>query len=438
MICDANDRMITFRATPRPQASGARRSRPIVAFMSADVARRLPFRRPSLGLLLTGVLALAGTPAAVAGTIPLISPTPGRTVGFDGSVYASTHVGGTVYLGGNFTHAIVDGKPVPRKRLAAVDARTGVLLPWAPAAGGTVLALTASGSSLYVTGRFTTISGRARAGLAGLDLVTGAVGPLQHTVGGTGQAMAAAGGRLYLGGSFTAVDGRPARNLAAFRMSDGTLDSGFLGNADGKVQVLNAAGSRLYVGGVFKRVDDTAGTARLAALRLTDGQVDTGFRPVTPYPAMAVTVTAERVYAGLAGAGGRVAAYRTDGSLAWSSVTDGDVQAIAYLDGAVYAGGHFTVACPESSRTATSWCPTTQRSRPRLAAWDPATGALLDWNPRGNGVWGVLTIDADPALSAIAVGGDFTAFGSANRPRFTQFRACDAGCGGYGRPSRNR
>ena len=387
------------------------------------------WRRPAcLGLLLTGALVLPGAPAAVAGTVPPISAAPARTVGFDGLVYTSAHVGDTVYLGGNFTHAIVDGRKVARKRLAAVDTRTGRLLPWAPVADDKVVALSAAGSAVYVTGEFTTVGGQRRAGLAEIDRGSGAVGSLRHAVQGAGHALATAGGRLYLGGSFTAVGTRAARNLAAIRLSDGAVDDGFRGGADGKVQALTVAGDRLYVGGTFKRVNDRDGTARLAALRLADGQLDPRFRPVTPYPAVALAVTPGRVYAGLAGAGGRVAAYRPDGGLAWSSVTDGDVQAITYLGGAVYAGGHFTVACPQPSRTATSWCPTTQRSQPKLAAWDPATGALLDWNPRSNGRWGVLTLTADPGRRAITVGGDFTAFGSADRPRFAQFRACRYGC----------
>jgi outer membrane protein assembly factor BamB len=356
-----------------------------------------------------------GTPSAYADSIPLVSATPAPTVGFDGLVYASTHVGATVYLGGNFTHAIVGGKSVARKRLAAVDTRTGKLLPWAPLADGTVMALTAAGSSLYVTGEFTAVGGAPRRGLASVDLKSGAVGPLRHTVKGTGQALAATGGRLYLGGSFTSVDGKAARNLAAFRLSDGALDGGFHGRAGGRVRVLTTAGSRLYAGGDFK--------GHLAALRLTDGQADGSFRPATPFGVMALTVNGGRVYAALAGPGGRVAAYRPDGSLLWSSVTDGDVQAITYLNGAVYGGGHFTVACPAPSRTATSWCPAKLRSQPKLAAWNPATGALLGWNPHSNGRWGVLTLSINPATSAITVGGDFTAFGGADRARFAQFRS---------------
>ena len=394
-----------------------------------NLPRVLP-RRRHLAPLFAAVLAVAGTPTAAAAAVPLVSVKPAQTVGFDGLVYASAHVGSTVYLGGSFRNAIVGGKPVPRKRLAAVDARTGKLLPWAPPANGTVLALAASGSSLYVSGKFTTVGTQARAGLAGINLTTGAVGPLKHTVKGEGTALAAGGGRLFLGGAVTAVDGRAVRNLAAFRLADGTLDTGFAGAADGQVKALAVTGSRLYVGGGFRSLNGATGTARLGALRLADGRVDTTFRPATPYAAFALTVTADRVYAGLAGPGGRVAAYRPTGDLLWSTVTDGDVQALTSLNGTVYAGGHFTVACEGPSRTATSWCPTPLRSQPKLAAFNPDTGRLLGWNPRSNGKWGVLTLTASAAVGAIAVGGEFTAFNGVDRPHYAQFPSCAYGCGG--------
>ncbi|MCA2211312.1 PQQ-like beta-propeller repeat protein [Jidongwangia harbinensis] len=386
------------------------------------------FLRSSFGVLLAAAVAVAGTPSPAVAAVPLVSAAPAPTVGFDGLVYASARVGSTVYVGGSFRNAIVNGRSVPRKRLAAVDTRTGKLLPWAPETNGTVLALAASGSALYASGKFTTVAGQPRAGLAGLHPASGAVGPLRHTVKGEGTALAVGGGRLYLGGTVTAVDGRPVRNLAAFRLSDGAHDTTFVGGADGQVRALSVAGSRLYVGGGFKRLNGTEGTARLAALRLADGQVDPGFRPATPYTAFALAITAGRVYAGLAGPGGRVAAYEPTGNLVWSTVTDGDVQALTTLRGTIYAGGHFTVACDRPSRTATSWCPTTLRTQPKLAALNPETGRLLDWNPRSNGRWGVLTLTA--AANAIAVGGEFTAFGSVKRPHFAQFQACFYGCGG--------
>lgn len=391
----------------------------------------LSILRSLLGVLSAAVLAVAGLSSPAVAAVPLVSDRPAPTVGFDGLVYASAYVGSTVYVGGSFRNAIVDGRSVPRKRLAAVDARTGKLLPWAPETNGTVLALAASGSSLYASGKFTTVGGQPRAGLAGINLTTGAVGTLKHTVKGEGTALATGGGRLYLGGTITAVDGRAVRNLAAFRLSDGAVDTTFGAGADGHVRALSVAGSRLYVGGGFKRLNGEDRTARLAALHLTDGQVDTGFRPVTPYAAFALTVTGGRVYAGLAGPGGRVAAYGPAGDLVWSTVTDGDVQALTALRGTIYAGGHFTVACERPSRTATSWCPTPLRTQPKLAALNPDTGWLLDWNPRSNGRWGVLTMTA--AADAIAVGGEFTAFGSVNRPHFAQFQACSYRCGGRAR-----
>ncbi|MEV8509179.1 hypothetical protein AB0368_30685 [Actinoplanes sp. NPDC051475] len=400
----------------------------------ASIARHALPRRRHLGLLLAGVLVATGTPTAAVAATPLVSVKPASSVGFDGLVYATAYAGSTVYVAGSFRNAIVDGRSVVRKRLAALNARTGELLPWAPTTNGTVWGLTAFGQSLYITGKFTTVGDQARAGLAAINLRTGAVGTLKHTIKGEGHTLAVGGGRLFLGGTISAVDGRAQPNLAAFDLTTGALDTSFGSGADGEVKALTVAGSRLYVGGKFKHLNGAAGTVRLAALRLADGQVDTAFRPVTPYFVGAITVAPDKVYAALAGPGGRVAAYRPDGGLVWSTVTDGDVQAITQLGGAVYAGGHFTVACPVPSKTATSWCPANLRSQPKLEALNAENGSLLDWNPKSNGKWGVLSMDVHPTLGRIAVGGEFTAFGSLSRPHFAQFgTACPYGCGGRSR-----
>src|SRR5689334_11959834 len=101
---------------------------------------------------------LACTTSAYAKTPTLTAPVPVRpavsapdhTVGFDGSVWASVYVGSTIYVGGEFRNAIVAGHLVPRSHLAAVDGRTGALLPWAPPANNIIRAMTAAGSWLYV------------------------------------------------------------------------------------------------------------------------------------------------------------------------------------------------------------------------------------------------------------------------------------------------
>jgi hypothetical protein len=402
--------------------------------MYISIARRAFPGRRHVALLLAVALAVTATPEATVAAGRPVPNRPARTVSFDGLVYSSAYVGSTIYLGGSFQNAIVNGKKVRRKWIAAVDARSGQLLPWAPTVNGNVLALAASGSSLYVTGKFSTVGGQPRDGVAAINRTTGAVAPFKHTMTGLGNALAVAGGRLYLGGLFSAVNGHTTRNLAAFKLATGALDTGFRASADAQVRSLTVGGSRLYVGGKFKKLNSAANTARFAALRVADGQVDTGFRPGTPYEAFGATVAAGKVFAALGGPGGRVAAYRHDGGLIWSTVTDGDVQAITYLGGTVYAGGHFTVSCPVPSRTATSWCPTTLGSQPKFASFDQANGKLTRWNPKSNGRWGVLTMDSNPALGVFEAGGEFTKLGGANQQHFAQFK-CQNGCA---RSSRSR
>src|SRR5690349_12164488 len=134
-----------------------------------------PIQMRCLRVLLVALFLTAGPTGAAVAAIPRIPTTPQHSVGFDGLVYTSAQVGDTVYVGGSFRNAIVNGKKVVRKRLAAVDSRTGDLLPWAPAADGTVFALAAAGSSLYAAGKFTTVAGQSRPGLAGISAATGAV-----------------------------------------------------------------------------------------------------------------------------------------------------------------------------------------------------------------------------------------------------------------------
>ena len=128
----------------------------------------------------------------------------------DGAPYTTTQVGNTVYLGGSFLH--VNG--VARNHLAAFDATTGTLLPWAPAADRDVLWLTTDGTRVYAAGRFSTISGAPRASVAVLDAQTGGIDPFDARLGGedTGygfgiRPLRVAGADLYASGDFTSADG---------------------------------------------------------------------------------------------------------------------------------------------------------------------------------------------------------------------------------------
>jgi hypothetical protein len=77
--------------------------------------------------------------------------------------------GSTVYAGGDFRS--IGGRS--RDRIAALDATTGRVMSWNPAANGTVQTIAVSGSTVYAGGGFTAIAGRSRRYVAALSARTG-------------------------------------------------------------------------------------------------------------------------------------------------------------------------------------------------------------------------------------------------------------------------
>jgi len=386
--------------------------------------RRPPYFAATVAAVAGGVL-LAGTatagPAATGTTVPATSaPAPG----FDATVQAAAFLGDTGYLGGAFTAAIQGTTRTPRAHLAAVDGRTGALLPWAPVADGPVQAVATDPARgvVYLAGGFHHIGGVARDGLAAVDATTGVPTGFVHTVTGTVRALATGAGRLYLAGTVTAVDGRPVANVAAFALADGTADTGFAAGADRRVDTLAVAGTRLYLGGTFTRVDGRAGTARLAAVDAATGGPDPGFTPTAPAEVIAVAAGPDGVYAALGGSGGRAIGYGPTGTTRWTETTDGDAQAVAYLAGVVYVGGHFDHACT-TTRVATTGGACLDGSVPRgkLLALDAAAGTLLAWNPAANGIAGVATLAVRPGGPTLVAGGTWTTLAGVRQPRFARF-----------------
>jgi outer membrane protein assembly factor BamB len=348
------------------------------------------------------VLALLVPSNALGGTV---EPSPIQSVGFDGPVEAAVQHGGVIYLGGRFTHAYSDGAEVQRDRLAAVDARTGRLLDWAPSANGSVLALAVDESGLYAVGDFTAVDGQGRDSLAKLDLAGGRLIPgFQQRISGRVKAVAAGGGRIYAGGTITAVNGQARTGAAGFDAADGRPDPGWVPALQGAVSALLATPERVYAGGSF--------TGKLAALRPDTGEVDASFKSPVSATVYSILVSGGVLYAGIDGDGGRVTAMALDGGPMWTVRTDGDVAALAYLDGVLYVGGHFDNVCrsdrlgPLAGKRG-SRCLDGSDRRVKLAAFG-AGGALLPWVADTDGSVGVRTLAADPQLGRIAVGGYFT------------------------------
>lgn len=368
-----------------------------------------PFARRAAVALTAAVLttSLMATGAHAAVSLP---GTPQVTASPDGRVHAVVQVGDTVYLGGSFTAVRrKDGRTVTRNRLAAINAVTGELTSWNPNANGTVHALAASGngSRIYAGGEFTTVGGQTRKRLAKISASSGSLSSWKPSASSTVRALARKGSRLYAGGTFSTISGVSVSRLAALDTSTGAVKSDFKPRPDAGVRALALSPdrTRLYVAGSFATIGGAA-RRNLAAVSPSSGSA----RSWAPNPdwfayGLAVSADGTRVFAGGAGTGGRVAAWSSSGSLKWQQSLDGDANAVTATGSAIYAGGHFHTAAGQP--------------REKLAAFDPATGAIDPWNPGADSIAGVYAVTV--GRDGLYVGGDFSVIGGLSQPRYAQF-----------------
>lgn len=200
--------------------------------------------------------------------------------------------GNTVYAGGRFLK--IGG--VDRYHIAAIEAATGDIEPWDPAAypqyGGDVngVAFTRIDGEPFVFawGLFTGIGGATRRYLGKID-ASGAATSWDLDLDGGVAAIVVNYGTAYIGGSFSHVRGSYVPNLAAVDAGTGVLRPFWAPRPNGWVSALAASCGILYVGGVFSSPDGTTpsigGEVRngLAAVRASDGTV-TAWKPEPIYP----------------------------------------------------------------------------------------------------------------------------------------------------------
>ena len=358
-------------------------------------------------VLVVGML-LAFSGVAWAATLSNTSDPVPQTNGRVNTIAVS---GETVYIGGSFTEVITqNGVAVARSRLAAINANTGKLKDWAPQVNRPVSALAVNGGRVYAGGVFTRADGERHNYVALIDAATGEV---DHTFdAGTDlpvRALAASGGLLYLGGEFGTVNGEVRSRLARVDGITGELDPNWTPAADGAVRTLELSpdSGRLYAGGEFTTISGKT-RRNLAALVASTGNLDTSWQRDYPgRPVYDVEASGTHVYVAGGGTGGEAAAFdASTGAPLWNLKGDGDFQAVAYLDGQVYFGGHFRVL-DDGTR------------RKRLLAVAANTGALSEWNPKANrGVW---ALEEDALNTRTYAGGDFTKISGQPREGFAQF-----------------
>jgi hypothetical protein len=345
----------------------------------------------------------------------------------DGRVDAMAFSGGTLYIGGSFTHVKSRaGVSNVRSRLAAIDTASCDLTAWTASADGTVLDLAVSGTTVYAAGDFTHVGGAARSRLAALDASSAAVLLFAPVLNKTANGLLVSGSTLYVGGKFTKVGSTTRNRLAAFDVGTGNLSSAWQPKANGVVDTLAASadGSDVYIGGSFTTLNGDAAHAYLGAVKAGNGAVDPAFAATVAYPILDLEADARGVYAGGGGHGGHLDIYNLDGSQQQPTYqTDGNVQAVAVDGDSLWAGGHFTNYCVGGTGAGAPFICDVPLERRKAFEVSLSSGQLTGWKPAFNSPFGLLVTRVDPLTHALWTGGDFTTVDGVSVAHLAQFPA---------------
>jgi hypothetical protein len=372
-------------------------------------------RRRIRSLLVLLPLAAAGWAVGTGPANAAVADEPADTWQVNGRVSAILRVGDTVYVGGSFTQIskpprLPGSASMPRNNAAAFDARSGAPTSWNPNTNGEIFALTASpdGSTIYLGGDFTRVAGVQHVKLAAVNATNGnPVSTFNAGANALVRAMGIIDDALYVGGSFSSVSDAGLTNpvprgaLAAFDAVDqqstdgdvldwdpGPTSCASLGCGSGVRAMTIPNRRQIVIGGGFEAIKGTPQES-IASLDPVDGNLQPwASHPSTPV--LALDNDGRYVYA--ANKTNQAIRYlAADGQDTWRVQADGDIQALAFLDGVLYIGGHFQAV--------------DGRAEPHAAAIIVADGDRLEWGGAADSTGGIFGMEA---AGGLFIGGDFT------------------------------
>ncbi len=332
--------------------------------------------------------------------------------GISGTVYGLAVSGSTVYAGGGFNN--IGGQS--RSGLAALDAATGLAAAWNPnpldtGFPGVVRSIQVSGSTVYVSGSFTTIGGSLRNSVAAIDAGSAAATAWNPTSNGLVYQLLLNGSMIYACGSFTSIGGAPRKSIAELNLAGTGNATSWNPDASSTVFAIARTGSTVYAGGNFELIGG-ASRARVAALDATTG-LATGWDPPDPgYDVYSVLPSGSTVVVGgtFWGIDVKLRSHLAAIDLTTNRVTDWNpnpdlsyVNIVAASGSKVFVGGHFNNIGGQA--------------RSYLAAIDSASGLATPWNPSPNSFVNAIV----PAGGVLYVGGSFTSTGGQPRNRIAAF-----------------
>lgn len=322
------------------------------------------------------------------------------------TVRAIDVVGGTAYLGGDFTSvgANTGGGAVVSTATAAVNRSF-------PPVNGTVYAVAPDGGGgYYIGGEFSAVGGEIRSNTARI-LPNGEVDPVwKPRVFERVNSLLVSGSSVYLGGNFASIDGVTRMYAAQLDRVTGVV-RGWDPKLDGSVNAMAISGSMVYLGGGFDNVNGTVKRKSIAAVDATTGNVSP-WQVTLPHSSNVTEIVVSDTAVYFSGYFDSVNQVARSGIASVSAstgqlrplnpVVNDRVLSMALTGTKLYLGGSFTKV--------------NGTTRNRAAAIDIATGELTAWNPNVSG-------SALPAVnvllqtaSTIYLGGSFTSLnGSSQR-----------------------